>query len=349
MAEQSYPYTISSDFPDGAVNQGKLVDEIRASAIVTALERITHTGDSISIVFKAPLSAGDKTLLDGDTTGPAGGLIAAHDNTPSVPTPTTKLLDGSGAVVNLFQTSLGRLLVNPDVIPKGYHAYYTGAFDDVASGNRGEGAFFHVTKTDEGEATALEGQFLEHVYLVAGDYRCNGNIAFHDWASMEAWAPASSPEDRTTTHDGNANKSPTGLGFNIIVPAPLNDGDWNVDGAVFTKGEINTDLVPVPNETRAGYWNWDPTLAPAATITPVANPAEPDGNYDLFDAQLHLNRQANKIPLYLNGGCCVEHVRAGLVLPHWKIKFRLYRSEAGQVDAVFVLKLGRKKTHGQAT
>jgi hypothetical protein len=81
MAETTYTYTIATDFPGGAMNTGKLMEEIRASSIVTAIERIDG-GTSAKIVFKDALSAGDKTILDGDTTGPAGGLIAAHDNTP---------------------------------------------------------------------------------------------------------------------------------------------------------------------------------------------------------------------------------------------------------------------------
>lgn len=81
MAETTYTYTVATDFPGGAMNTGKLTEEIRASSIVTALERIDG-GASAKIVFKDSLSTGDKTTLDGDTTGPAGGLIAAHDNTP---------------------------------------------------------------------------------------------------------------------------------------------------------------------------------------------------------------------------------------------------------------------------
>jgi hypothetical protein len=82
VALTTYSYTISTDFPAGGVVSSTLTTEIGASAIVTALERINTTGDSINIVFKDALSAGDKTLLDAGISNPAGGLIAAHDNTP---------------------------------------------------------------------------------------------------------------------------------------------------------------------------------------------------------------------------------------------------------------------------
>jgi len=85
----SYTYSINDDFPEGAVNATKLHDEITASAIATALEGIKVGGggdsDRLDIVFESELSSGDKTTLDGDVSNPAGGLIAAHDNSPFGP------------------------------------------------------------------------------------------------------------------------------------------------------------------------------------------------------------------------------------------------------------------------
>ena len=51
-------------------NLGQLEDEIRVSAIVTALDNITMLGSDVTITFKAVISAGDKTILD--------GIVAAH-------------------------------------------------------------------------------------------------------------------------------------------------------------------------------------------------------------------------------------------------------------------------------
>lgn len=74
-----YTYSIANDFPNGAVAPAKLKREISASSIVTALDRIDTAGDVCDVWFKDPLSAGDKTTLDNDTTAPSGGLIGAHD------------------------------------------------------------------------------------------------------------------------------------------------------------------------------------------------------------------------------------------------------------------------------
>ncbi len=75
-----YVYSISADMPGGAVNEAKLHAEIVASAIATTLNSVRTDMNVLTITFTGDLSAGDKTILDGDTTGPAGGLLAEHDN-----------------------------------------------------------------------------------------------------------------------------------------------------------------------------------------------------------------------------------------------------------------------------
>jgi hypothetical protein len=107
MAETPYTYALSTDFPGGAINTDKLVAEIAASAIVTALERIDTAGDAVDVVFKGTLSTGDRTILDNDvaTGNLMGGLIGAHDNAPNVE-PATDV-----SLVNVAQDSLGHLAV----------------------------------------------------------------------------------------------------------------------------------------------------------------------------------------------------------------------------------------------
>ena len=82
---KSYTYNITNDFPDGAVNATKFHNEIEASTdITTTLVGVSvHTNsNTVQATFNSALSASEKTALDGDTSSPAGGLIAAHDNTP---------------------------------------------------------------------------------------------------------------------------------------------------------------------------------------------------------------------------------------------------------------------------
>jgi hypothetical protein len=97
MPITKYAYLVATDFPGGQANISKLDSEIRGSAIVTALDRIESTATAVDVYFKAALPAADKTILDGDQAGPAGGLIAAHDNTPTASSLAVEFLDKAGA------------------------------------------------------------------------------------------------------------------------------------------------------------------------------------------------------------------------------------------------------------
>lgn len=88
-----YVYSVADDMPNGKVNTAHLSSEIEASSIETTLLDINTsggsvawgvtTGGSLTISFDGTLTSAEKTTLDGDTTDPAGGLLAAHDNNPT--------------------------------------------------------------------------------------------------------------------------------------------------------------------------------------------------------------------------------------------------------------------------
>jgi len=91
MAETIYTYNITNDLPGGKLNTGNLHMEIVASSITATLRAINTeggsysngvvTGGTLKIVFADALSTGDKTTLDADVSGPAGGLLAVNTNT----------------------------------------------------------------------------------------------------------------------------------------------------------------------------------------------------------------------------------------------------------------------------
>ena len=89
----SYTYSIANDFPpgggNGKANISNLVLEIQNSSIVTACAGVNTDGDVLTIFFKDVLSVADKTTLDGNATGPAGGLIATNNNSAAVTTSTS--------------------------------------------------------------------------------------------------------------------------------------------------------------------------------------------------------------------------------------------------------------------
>jgi len=95
----TYTYSINDDFPNSSINQSKFHMEIENSSIVTILIGITignnDDPDRVDVIFQSALSAGEKTILDGDTTDPAGGLIAAHDYTDYTPQDLEYYLDAN--------------------------------------------------------------------------------------------------------------------------------------------------------------------------------------------------------------------------------------------------------------
>ena len=70
MAATKYTKSIQSDFPNHRVNSDDLASELRASAIVTALDNIETAGDVCDLWFKDELSSGDEIILD--------AVVAAH-------------------------------------------------------------------------------------------------------------------------------------------------------------------------------------------------------------------------------------------------------------------------------
>jgi len=340
----SNDYSIAlADFPDGLVNEATLHSEINANAnIVPHCSAVGMLGSDVVVSFLGALSAGEQTELE-------DVVVPAHDNTPT-PADTIPVAieneDGSQVSFPMTDGENGKTpIFQPNIIPAGYFFWGTGAFDDVAGNKVGEGdqiAWTCTVSVTPPNDEVLVGRFMHHVYVLGGHVAAK-NADVSDWVTLEIRAPASSPEDRTGTNDGNANKVATGLGFNVLVPAPLGDGDWNVDGSDMEAGEINQDLCPVPNTTGTGFWNWDPNASPS--ITPVANPLAPDGSYDLYDVQLPLARQANRYPLMIEGNVTpVASIKGKKILPHWEWVFTLRRGVIGTATVAIRLDTARKKT-----
>lgn len=74
MAATAYTYSLTTDFPNDAMNSGRLAQEIDDSAIASAnYDRVDTDGDVVKVWFDNPLSVGDEAILD--------GIVAAHAGT----------------------------------------------------------------------------------------------------------------------------------------------------------------------------------------------------------------------------------------------------------------------------
>jgi len=98
MANTPYARSITTDFTSsgGEFSLESWIIEIQASAIVTALDldETNRDGDTVTTVFKDPLSTGDETIFD--------GLVAAHTGAPPSPVGdviTTETTSGDGSPI----------------------------------------------------------------------------------------------------------------------------------------------------------------------------------------------------------------------------------------------------------
>jgi len=91
MAITKYSYTSATDIVSGLFDEERMRADILATAIKTAIHDIGEESGIFDIWFKAALDAGDKTLFDGDTTGPCGGVVGTHTGAPIAATDTVKL------------------------------------------------------------------------------------------------------------------------------------------------------------------------------------------------------------------------------------------------------------------
>jgi hypothetical protein len=152
----TYTYSIANDTANGALAADALKAEYEASAIVTALDSISSSGDDLNVKCKAALSAGDQTILD--------GVVAAHTgvSTDEGTTPVevdnitpfaAKTLKINGVVKKLFKRVHGvassdiasGATVNIDFTVPYAHAKFTGA--EIFGCELGDSLKFYVLDT----------------------------------------------------------------------------------------------------------------------------------------------------------------------------------------------------------
>ncbi len=93
-----YVYNIADDFPGGAFTSA-ISDRLQAMCAAqipgNPLLNIGSTETEVTLTFQDELSAAEKTILDGDTSDPAGGLIAASTEYFDIMDGVTIVMDGA--------------------------------------------------------------------------------------------------------------------------------------------------------------------------------------------------------------------------------------------------------------
>ncbi|HUW08761.1 MAG TPA: hypothetical protein VM537_03485 [Anaerolineae bacterium] len=177
-----YTYSIADDLPDAAVHASNLEEEIQAqlSGIITQVDHIDTNDDVLDIWFKDALSAEEKTALDGDAAGPAGGLLAAHSSVPAEPLQAVTL-----------DVSSGPQLVHSSPRPIGLNTFFSSAGDGVQDGEDlkvAEGALLIFNMAVDDAEKSVELIYNETVYIKDGYVICAG-APLGAWVSAEVYDP----------------------------------------------------------------------------------------------------------------------------------------------------------------
>lgn len=324
MSATKYTYSISTDFPNAKVESTRLTQEIQASAIVTALDRIDTAGDVCDIWFKDALSGGDQTILN--------GLVAAHSGAAIDPgTQHVELYTASGLPVPAAPD--GRQIFMPLSFEDNVFLYIAGAGDHATNG-RGEGNRFNLSRSTAGSSN-VEWSFNDPVKIVGGHGNYTGGAA-GDEISMEVYAPATPVT--STPGTGNCILVDTGFtveGSTLYVIVPYPNGTHTVDLSA---------AVPVPASVGEGsfyLWTSDALGVGKGTVT-----AQASGGFNLYTINVPLSRQVANLQLLGSGDLNVEvsNVKPLIMLPHWKFKATLTTAGARDVSAVWELKVTRTRT-----
>ena len=317
-----FNYIISEDVIAGKVDPDRLIQEIRLSAIAVALGGVGVKADALTVQFKADLSLADKTLLDGDTRDPCGGIIGNHSGEP-LPDPRTS---GGIPIMHLDSPVAegDTPVVASNTWPISHSVVWCGEGDDVANGVVGDGADFRVEVTEVGDVS-VESQFI-HLVRLGGGHVYWKNCEYGDHASQLIYAPAT-PNIVSNPGSGAYGKLQVAAGVNMIVApgTPGADGpDWDVD--LTEKLNANVDFiraVPIPASDGNGFFTYDP-----ATDSLTYTPGE--GTHNLFDAEIGLAKFIRKLWL-VGDGCAPLTVYDNIpavILPQWKSRVVVHRESA---------------------
>jgi hypothetical protein len=323
MSSTKYAFTISTAFPNGKVDSSRLTQEIRTSAIVTALDHIDTSDDVCDVWFKDALSSDDITILD--------GIVATHsgeplpNNVPVLITTENKTAEGTAifAMDGPREVDHKPVMVNSPAT-EGTFTWLSSRGDDLSptppASGRGDGAQLFLTFTGP-DTKEVEIQYSEPIELHDGEvsWRPAGDWGFEDsWTfSVRLPATVATPNAGNT---GNCNLVDTGMGFNIIVPA-AGDGAYDVD---FNQAVPIPDGFNTKTSQGAGYWDvdrhWSETITPNGTD---------HGEFNLYDIPLEMFFCKNMHCGNPLGIWDLDAYKAEWVSKKWKLAFKVTRATAG--------------------
>jgi hypothetical protein len=308
MPPTDYNYNVATDFPYQKCATDRWSQEIRSSAIVTALAHVSVSGTIATATFRDSLSVGDETILD--------GIVLAHSGQPLAPPEKPREIDGK-EIVTPF----------PGFVE--FNTVFTGRGDDLSAltpeAQRGTGPRIRLA-WDAIEARGpkyVDLQFIEPIQLHDGEAYYQGSWTPDDTLSVGALMPATvvTPNVGGT---GNCNVVDPGIGAAILIVPAAGDGAFDLDLA---------NAVPLPAALRDGFWDVD---EPTGTVAPSAAPGA--SKWHLLTIPQSA-RYLVDVPLgALTGIFALDVYRAEYVHPKWTVRVTVNKqSDAAGVFAGWFL------------
>jgi hypothetical protein len=286
MAATKYEFSIASDFPKGKVEVNALIQEIQESNITIMLDRIDTHSDICDIWFKNSLPSPEETTLN--------YLIGSHQGIALASFDQIEVVND----IKLHATNIrGKLEVHESSRIPGTYTYYTGAGDDPTNiMDVGNGQMFilhHRVDDSSTQYLYLDFNTLENETWVHEGYMIWSGAQF-DTITFEIVPRVTSVVPASNTYFNL-------YGGYLVVPAAG-------DGTIQVVSDITTHsggLVEIPldydgNRIAPCFWNadWNTTTKRFENISaaPLGN-----GKYNMFAAEVVMNRFVNRIPVYGEG------------------------------------------------
>lgn len=319
-----FTYSINSDFSNGVATD-RLTSEIRVSSIAVALDRIDTVGDDCIIIFKASLSGTEESTLN--------SVVAAHSGL-ALPSEVLKVRAYVDESTPQPVAEDGKQYVLPNIFPGEVILAFAGASDSVSG--RMNGTLFNLSKTGQGDST-LNTTFSDGVYLAGGHVQWTGG-SYGSWIDMDLVAPASTVKAPASPNTGNCNLVPTGLGFNIIIPA-AGTGVYDLDKTIPVPA--NNEETDMPN----GYWTHNEPWIGKGIVSPGVPGSSP---YNLYDVPLTLAHIC-KVHCLTDVGTrdvLIPAIRPKWVFPEWEMKVTMHNEDANKtLKAAWDLMVARKRSN----
>lgn len=285
MANITYSFSISNDFPNGVVATDALEQEIRESDIVTALDSINTVSDTCNIVFKAELTPGDEVILN--------NIVSQHEG---VQLESVDKVEVENAIQLAATNKYGKLEVHESSRTRGTTTYFTGAGDDpndISDVGNGQ-LFMHKHRVGDGLNQYL---YLDFNIIENKTWVHEGYIIWKD-AMFDLISFGVVPIVTQTVVSSGTNYN---LYNNYLIVPAAGDGTIDITSDItdFRGGLVYMPLNENGNRSAA-FWNadWNSTTKKFENIAPAPNG---DGEYNMFAVEVILSRFVNKQTMLGNG------------------------------------------------